>query len=247
MSLLNQVATQFGALLEFFTVKKLDDPFILRLRQVNAGMYRAGNDYALEYAIARINDDLSIVEIGSFCGLSTNLISHFMQIHNRTNLFFSCDMWDYSFKNMGDGTIGRSQIKGKEWGDFVGRTFIHNVQFFSQHHLPHSLKISSTAFFEKWAAQDVMTDVFGRDAQLGGDIGLCFIDGNHEYDYVKSDFEATDRHLVVGGYILFDDSAALTGSKGVQRLIKELKANNTIGQRYELVMANPNHLLKKLS
>jgi hypothetical protein len=59
-------------------------------------------------------------------------------------------------------------------------------------------------------------------------------------EFVKRDFENTDRALLSGGFILFDDSA--DGSKWeVNRLTREIAS----GHQYELVSRNPNYLFRK--
>ena len=40
----------------------------------------------------------------------------------------------------------------------------------------------------------------------GEDVGMLFIDGNHEYESVKEDFELWLPHLAEGGYVAFHDS-----------------------------------------
>ena len=84
-------------------------------------------------------------------------------------------------------------------------------------------------------------DVLGREIHLGGPISFAYIDGNHSYDYAKRDFENVDAFLETGGFILFDDSSDGSGW-GVCKVIDTIKHNN----RYEIVAANPNYLVKKL-
>ncbi len=73
-------------------------------------------------------------------------------------------------------------------------------------------------------------------------ISFAFIDGNHTYDFVRRDFEGIDRHLEIGGFVLFDDSSD-SGGFEVNRLMKEVEAL----PRYDLVAKNPNYLFRKVA
>ena len=57
----------------------------------------------------------------------------------------------------------------------------------------------------------------------------------------KMDFENVDQVLDTGGFILFDDSAD-NSSWEVTRVIDEIKKTG----RYEVIIHNPNYLLKKI-
>lgn len=87
-----------------------------------------------------------------------------------------------------------------------------------------------------------VSDVFGRDINLGGKISFCYIDGNHTYEFAKRDFDNVDKYLELGGFVLFDDSSDLDPF-GLTRLMKEIVRNRD----YELVMKNPNYLFKKVA
>jgi predicted O-methyltransferase YrrM len=54
--------------------------------------------------------------------------------------------------------------------------------------------------------------------EWSGPVEFLFIDGAHEYDLVKQDFELWSPHLVEGGLIAFHDSVDWSGPK---RLVKE--------------------------
>jgi hypothetical protein len=85
------------------------------------------------------------------------------------------------------------------------------------------------------------TDIFGRDTRLGGPIAFCFIDGDHTYEQAKRDFLHADELLTAGGFILFDDSDEFGAFPHVHELVQEAMRTNG----YELVAANPHHLLRK--
>src|SRR5688572_31321356 len=59
--------------------------FVDWLRFANAGMLDTGNLYCYEYAIKNLPSDNPIIEVGSFCGLSTNLIAFYLQQFSKNN------------------------------------------------------------------------------------------------------------------------------------------------------------------
>ena len=96
-------------------------------------------------------------------------------------------------------------------------------------------------FFEKWSSEKLVNDIFGRKVRLGGKISFCYIDGNHNYDFVKRDFENVHNFLVSGGLILFDDSSDFA-SFGLKKLMGEIVKRKD----YKIVMKNPNYLFQKI-
>lgn len=216
---------------------RIESEFIKWLRFANAGMLLDGNVDAMDYAIRNLPGEMPIIEIGSFCGLSTNVIGHLLEKHARRNQFFTCDKWE--FEGAEDGTIGDSWITHADYKLFIRETFLRNVRRFSSI-CPHTVEAFSDEFFALWKRDEVREDVFGRLCRLGGPISFAYIDGDHTYEFAKRDFENCDRHLAIGGFILFDDSG--DGSPWeVCRVIREVLATN----RYKVVAANPNYLLRK--
>ena len=49
------------------------------LRFANAGMLSDGNIDSFEYAIKNLPSESPLIEIGSFCGLSTNIINFYLR------------------------------------------------------------------------------------------------------------------------------------------------------------------------
>jgi predicted O-methyltransferase YrrM len=216
----------------------LTDDYIAYLTFANAGMLNKGNLLCFDYAISHLPSANPIVEIGSFCGLSTNLLAHFKQRHNVSNPIFNCDRWEFEGA---EGNVGDSQIPHSEYRTFVRDTYMRNVKMFSRDGLPHTIEKLSDDFFVAWSRSERLTDVFNRPAKLGGPISFCYIDGNHSYDYARRDFENADRFLEPGGFILFDDSA--DGSPWeVCRVIDEVKRM----PNYRFVVKNPNYLFQKI-
>ena len=216
----------------------LTNDYIAYLSFVNAGMLNKGNLLCFDHAMRNLPSGNPIVEIGSFCGLSTNLLCYFRQKHGKTNPIFNCDRWEFEGA---EGNVGDTDISHADYRSFVRETYIRNVKMFSRPTVPSTVEMLSDDFFTAWGRGETVTDVFGRPARLGGPISFCYIDGNHEYKFAKSDFQNTDRFLEPGGFVLFDDSA--DGSHWeVCRVVEEVKQM----ANYELVVKNPNYLFRKV-
>ena len=73
----------------------VSDNFIKWLFRANPGMFEEGNLWCFDYAIANLPSDAPIVEVGPFCGLSTNLMTYFKLKHSAKNKLFCSDAWDF--------------------------------------------------------------------------------------------------------------------------------------------------------
>jgi predicted O-methyltransferase YrrM len=207
---------------------------------VNAGMLWKSNVLCLDYAIENLPEEAPIVEIGSFCGLSTNLITYLKDKHGKKNPLITCDQWSFVGAEQGPMLADSKHISHEAYRQFVKETYIRNIQMFSKGDLPYTIEQLSDDFFQAWADQAVCEDVLGREIKLGGPISFCFIDGDHSYAVVKRDFENCDRYLQRGGFILFDDSADYSEWE-VNRLMPEIRRSG----RSQLVAKNPNYLFRK--
>lgn len=216
-----------------------EDEFIRWLRYANPGMLEPGNVWSMEYVMRHLPSPHPLVEIGSFAGLSTNVICHLLRKHGRDNLFFACDNWDVTGRRL-TGRIDGSALTFPEYADFVKASFLRNVNFFSPRNRPHAVEASSEQFFAKWTRGEPVTDVFGREARLGGPISFCYVDAVHSSEAVRREFESVDLHLDRGGFILFDDSSDSSPFE-VNRVMPEIARSG----RYELVHQNPNYLFRK--
>jgi hypothetical protein len=98
-------------------------------------------------------------------------------------------------------------VSHDDYRAYVKVTFLRSMKTFAADRLPHTIECFSDEFFRRWFEDENNIDVFGRSVSLRGEIGFCYLDGNHTYEFAKRDFENTDRALVPGGFILFDDSA----------------------------------------
>jgi hypothetical protein len=223
------------------TIRTIDitDEYIEWLCFANAGMLHKGNLYCFDLAIKHLPSNKPILEVGSFCGLSTNILNYYLKRTGRNNKMITCDKWVFEGSEKGR-YLGNSDVLHSEYKAFVKETFIRNISMFSRSNLPYHMEVTSDEFFKLWSDKEVVADIFGREIELGGEISFCYIDGNHTYDFARRDFENTDRYLEKGGLILFDDS--YDGSPfGCARLMKELVRNRD----YERVIKNPNYLFRK--
>ena len=215
------------------------DEFVGWLGYANAGMLNKGNLLAFDYCLSHLPSANSIVEIGVFCGLSTNLLNHFKRKHGVSNPLFNCDKW--VFEGAG-GNVGDSPVTHAQYRQYVRETYKRSVQTFSHGMLPHTIEAVSDDFFSLWESGATCVDLFGQSVKLGGPISFCYIDGNHSYEFARRDFENADRFLEPGGFILFDDSA--DGSHWeVTRVVAEVKAM----PNYRVLNQNPNYLVQKIA
>ncbi len=204
------------------------------------GMLDRRNVDAMDYALQRLPSNAPLLEIGSFCGLSTCVLSFLIRKHRLPNRLFTCDSWLFEGQVLGAPLAEGTTVTHDEYRRFVQESFRRNVSTFCSDRLPQTIESDSGEFFALWSANAAKADVFGHPAQLGGPISFAYIDGCHAYDGAKRDFENTDRFLVPGGFILFDDSGDGSGWE-VCRVIQEILAAG----RYELISHNPNYLFRK--
>lgn len=217
----------------------LADDYTAYLSFANAGMLNKGNLLCFDYVMRHLPSDRPMVEIGSFCGLSANLICYYKKKHGVANTLFTCDRWQFEGAA---GNVGDSELSHADYRLFVRDTFIRNVRMFSRGDVPHTIELLSDEFFQAWQARQTQTDVFGRSVNLGGQISFCYIDGDHSEAAARADFENADRFLEPGGFILFDDSA--DGSHwGVTRVIETVRRLSN----YRVVVKNPNYLVQKVA
>jgi hypothetical protein len=216
----------------------ITDDYVRLLCFENAGLLDRGNLYSFDYAIRHLSSTAPILEIGSFCGLSTNVLTHYKRKHGAKNLTITCDKWE-SEKGGIEPWKG-SPITWADWDRFGRDSYIRNIQMFSPDDLPFTFEMTSDEFFAAWRDGCSAQDVLGRTLPLGGPLSFCYVDGNHTYEYAKRDFVNCDAFLEVGGFILFDDS--INTQFDVYRVIPEVLACG----RYKLVAKNPNHLFQKV-
>lgn len=211
------------------------------------GMLTRGNIDALYHALRETRHlEGSLIEIGSYCGLSSNVITYLKRHLEIEKPLFAIDPWDLAAEAEEAGTTGDHIVKQDlgisltDLGVFIREAYKSRVGFFSAQDLPHALRGYSNDVMATWRAGGSMTDQFGREVVLGGPIAFAYIDGDHTYQGARDDFENVDRHLVKGGMILFDDSGD-GGDRGCERAAREASRH----PEYELVSKNPNYLIRK--
>ena len=216
------------------------DDFLKWLSFAVPGMTGGGNVENIRYAIKNLPSDSPIIEIGSFCGLSTIIMSHFISVFDKTNKIYTCDKWEFEGQDKGKLLGSSKTVTHDDYKKFVKDSYIRNIKTFCVLDFPHTIEIFSDEFFNDWANNKTLTDVFEKQAALGGPVSFVFIDGNHTYDFAKQDFLNADKYLEKGGFILFDDSSDYSHWE-VNKVAKEvLKGGN-----YELVARNPNYFFRK--
>ena len=67
------------------------DEYITKLCYANTGFLNIGNIWCFDYAIANLPSENPIIEIGSFCGLSSNVITYLKYRHSRKNKLICVD------------------------------------------------------------------------------------------------------------------------------------------------------------
>jgi hypothetical protein len=216
------------------------DDYLIWLCFANAGMLDKGNLYLIDLAMKQLPSAAPILEIGSFCGLSANVLTHYKRKYGIKNRLITCDKWEFENTAKDNPHIGASPILFSDYKDFVRESFLRNIRLFSFDDLPFTVEATSDEFFVAWNKKMESSDVLGRSLTLGGPISFCYIDGDHSYEGVKKDFLNCDMFLENGGFLLFDDSAIETF--GVRHLMPEVVATN----RYRLVATNPHHLFQKV-
>jgi hypothetical protein len=124
-----------------------------------------------------------IVEIGSYCGLSTMALAKGSS-RNQGIPIFAIDPHEYVDP---DGSVRRGR-----W-DYVPRdniAFFKNVLFSGMAEIVRPINLPS------WTA------AAGWDRP----ISLLWVDGNHGYEAVRKDFADWSKFVIQGGYIVFHDS-----------------------------------------
>ncbi|KJS35644.1 MAG: hypothetical protein VR70_15660 [Rhodospirillaceae bacterium BRH_c57] len=218
-----------------------DDPYLTWMRFAIPGWLASRNIDLMQRCITDLpGDDLPIVEIGSFSGLSTNVLRHLLRANERSNPVISVDPW--TFEGASEGTIGTSTITFAEYRRFVMESFMRNTRFFSGDALPFHVETNADSFFAQWRAKADVTDLFGATRRLGGPIAMAYIDGEHSYEASRRDFENVDAALTVGGYIIFDDSADTT-DWGCRQTAQEVAALS----RYQVIDRQFNYCVRKIA
>lgn len=197
-----------------------------------------GNLAAFDHAIRHMPAGGSVVEIGSFLGLSTNIIAYLLIKYAREHPLFTADPWmfegtEHPLSGYFDGSTAAYRHYAKE-------VFKMNTVLFSGTRMPFTIETTSNQFFERWNTGARAQDVFGRTAALGGGISFAYVDGAHTYEAARADFLSVDRHLLPGGFVLFDDTADHSPFES-RRIIPEVERTRS----YQLVFKTPHYFFRK--
>jgi hypothetical protein len=224
------------------------DNFIKRIRSlvIGEGMLQGGNIPLMEYAIKNMPDVGNVLEIGSYGGLSTNLIIYLMQKHHKKNKIFNCDAWIYEGfdDNSKDNLLfidGRKDVLRVDYSNYMKTAFLNATKFLSKNSLPHSFHMNSDLFFNKWNNKNVEIDLFGAEVTLGGKISFAYIDGGHSFEVALNDFNNVAENMEVNGFVLLDDSSSHLNF-GSAQMIDIIKKDS----RFVVVASHPNYMFKKV-
>jgi len=196
----------------------------------------SGNLVSFLYAAKHLPPTGAVVEIGSFLGASTNVLSYLLARHAGRRRLFNCDPW--LFEGTEEPIGGVFDASQPAWRTYARELFERNTRLFSACHLPHSFELDSNDFFQLWRQSAEQTDLFGRTVTLGGPIAFAYVDGNHTYEQARKDVDNVCAYLVPGGLLLLDDTAKDSPFE-CKRVVPELAEDG-----FEIVWSNPNFLLR---
>jgi hypothetical protein len=224
------------------------DAYIKRLGSmvIGEGMLHEGNIYLMNHAIQHLPARGAVLEIGCYGGLSGNLICYLLKKHNKSNPFFAVDLWEYEGFEDAKGKKsewidGRSDITRQDFMNYLKAAYQSSINLLNAENKPFTCHSDSILFLNKWKDTGNVTDIFGREIQLGGAIAFAYIDGNHAYQHIRQEFEKIDPLMTKGGFILFDDSDDASPF-GSAKLMKEVIKNTG----YQFIDKNPNYLFQKI-
>ncbi|MEX0958153.1 MAG: class I SAM-dependent methyltransferase [Burkholderiales bacterium] len=147
-----------------------------------------------------------IVEIGSWQGRSTIYLAKGAKVSGNGSVFAI----DHFLGNPGKEALYR--LDGRDLSDLEAG-FRRNIHTFGVNELVELLPMPSAEAAVVLAARPVQAR-------------LLFIDGNHEYEAVRADYEAFSPSLIQGALVVFDDCSL--AFPGVVQFTEELTAAGTI-------------------
>jgi hypothetical protein len=136
-----------------------------------------GNLYLIDTTSKLLPSAPPILEIGSFCGLSTNVLTHFKRKCGLKSRLVSCDKWEFENDNKDDPYLGASLILLSDYKAFVRESYIRNTPACSAAMTPFRMEATYNEFFAGWREKKEVRDVLGQAMKLGGPISRSYIDG----------------------------------------------------------------------
>jgi hypothetical protein len=156
------------------------------------GLMRRNEVFCL-YNLAREANSLGvIVEIGSYQGLSTIALAK-GSLKGHSIPVYAVDPHDYADPEGGITFCSRDNV-----------AFLKNILFANVADIIRPINLKSWQVAIGWEQP----------------IGLLWIDGNHEYEAVRKDFDVWEKFVVPGGHIAFHDSSDSGG--GPYRVVQEI-------------------------
>lgn len=93
----------------------ITDDYVKWLCFANAGMLDRGNLYLINYALSHLPSSAPLLEIGSFCGLSANVLTHYKRKHGIHNRLVTCDKWEFEIGDKDREHIDGSPVSFAEY------------------------------------------------------------------------------------------------------------------------------------
>jgi len=155
----------------------------------------------------------SFLEVGSFRGRSTVAIG--TEVKKLSGHLYCIDIWNKKMK--GEGEIERQKIR-EEYRKMKARVI--------DRYFKGDMYRIFTENIKKWGLDNTVIPTIGFSSAIRKTwkipLRFIFIDGNHEYEYVRDDCQWR-RFLICGGIIAFHDCRART----VRRAISEEMNNDS--------------------
>src|SRR5271169_3784384 len=112
---------------EQHTFSDVSDTYTKWLCVANAGMLDKGNLYLIDLAMKQLPSAAPLLEIGSFCGLSTNVLTHYKRKYGLQNRLVTCDKWEFENADKDNPYVGSSPILFSNYKLFVRESYIRNM------------------------------------------------------------------------------------------------------------------------
>lgn len=167
------------------------------------GWFGEGHKEVYNRYMTSVRETGSVLEVGCLLGKSTHYLASLLKDKNIS--LHCCDLWDSTTAS----SVKKNCIMLEEkYGRDLIPEFLKNTKEFN---FIKAYKMSSKKFFESLES-NVKFD-------------RIYLDGSHEYDFVKSDIIYSLKHIADDGIIAGDDYA--NGCPGVIRAVNEIFGDST--------------------
>ena len=165
------------------------------------GLIRNEDGIFLEQTAELVEGGTCIIEIGPFTGKSTCFMARALKNQGKGSVIYSIDPWE----------LLDVPISGT--GEAIARTREEAHELFRENVKKCGLSEHVTEFHG-----------FSEDAakrwNSPSPVGMVYVDGSHKYAMVKKDIELWAPHVVVGGYMVFDDYNSPQVGRAVRELVQ---------------------------